>query len=177
MTKLAKYFGLQLRRCKKDPGLGESMEIENTHQVSLRADSRLIYHPRFANAEKTRIKAIVRTPDGRMVEMEGDLADGRSPLIRDLLGQYTRADIERFTDWEKSVLEAKQKVDRRAEEDRVLEEEREILHQAKAKALAMDEVQNCNDKRIKQKIRKSKNAFEIAAWISIALQQSLDTGD
>ena len=46
---------------------------DSAHKPRFTNDSLLVYQPRFANAERTRIKAIVRFKDERLVEMEAGL--------------------------------------------------------------------------------------------------------
>jgi hypothetical protein len=141
--------------------------------IRLQADSRLIYQPRFTNEERTRIRAIVRLKDDRLVEMEADVADSRSSLIRDAFLQYSREEIERFTVREEQVLSKKREIDLRIAEDQRIEEERQVTFLAKTKALEMPEVRDCGDPRIPRQIRRAKSAFEVAAWVSLALSRSL----
>ena len=65
--------------------------------IQLFNDSAEVFHPHFSNEKKTRIKAVVRLPDGSFREMEADLADSKSPFVRDVTAQYSMAEIEMFT--------------------------------------------------------------------------------
>ncbi|RZA07955.1 MAG: hypothetical protein EOP11_06310 [Proteobacteria bacterium] len=145
-----------------------------TKEIPMENHSLAVYQPRFTDAQKTKIKGIVRLPDGKILEMEGLKADRRSAFIQDVLSQYTEAEIESFTEREKKFLAQKEKIAAQATEDMRLMEEREITFQAKAKALELPEVINCPDKRVGRKIRKSKSAFEVAGWLAVAFVKSLE---
>ncbi|MBI3507543.1 MAG: hypothetical protein HY059_22130 [Proteobacteria bacterium] len=142
--------------------------------IQLDPDSMIVYQPRWVGEGKTRIRAIVRGPDGRFGELEVNVDSKRSSLLRDILCQYSEAEIDAFTSREARVLETARRVSEETAEDKRLAEEREIAFQAKTKALALDEVKNCPDPRVLRKIRKSKSAFEVAGWLAVAFIKSLE---
>lgn len=148
--------------------------IQSNDQIPMENHSLGVYQPRYTDPQKTRIKAIVRLPNGKFVEMEAAKSDHRSDLIRDVFSQYSEAEIESFTERERKFQEQKDKLAAQAAEDHRLMEEREIAFQAKAKALELPEVVNCPDKRVARKIRRSKSAFEVAGWLAVAFMKSLD---
>lgn len=144
--------------------------------IQLTPDSRIVYQPRYANAEKTAIRAIVRGPDGRLTEMEARRdAVPKHPMIRDVFLQYTEADLDRFTELEAKVTEAKRRLDQRVAEDKARQAEKDVTFLAKTKALELPEVAACKDPRIARKIRRAKSSFEVGAWVTLALLQSLES--
>lgn len=147
------------------------------NEAVFESNSMLIYSPRFIDESHQRIRAIARLSDGRILELEGDRSETKSDFIRDIFLQYTEDEIAKCTAREKRRIELKQKVDEQSERDHQTLEENEITFQAKAKALALHEVQNCTDKRVIRKIRKSKSAFEVAGWLAVAFMKSLEMED
>jgi len=65
------------------------------------------------------------------------------------------------------------RVDARVDEDRARKSDLQLTFLSKAKALELAEVKNCPDPRIATKIRKAKSAFEVGAWVTLALLKSL----
>src|SRR5690348_13803129 len=106
-------------------------ENDAAFEIRFIPDSLLVYHPRYANPERTRIRAIVRLKDERLIEMEADIADPLSPLIRDVFFQYSREQIEWLTQREAEALRKKHEIEQRALEDKLREEEREVTFHAK----------------------------------------------
>lgn len=148
--------------------------MQTKKNIQLEADSFLIYQPRYVDEKKTRIKAIVRLPNGQIMEMEANRADTKSTLIRDIFSQYSAEEIELFSAREQQVVAQKVRIETQAAEDRRLEEEREVTFQAKTKALEIPEVKDCPDPRVARKIRKARSAFEVAGWLAVAFLKSLD---
>ena len=148
------------------------------NEILLSPDSRLVFQPRWANAEKTAVRAILRGPDGRLTEMEGRLGtQPKHPLVRDTFAQYSPADLDRNTEHEARVLEAKRKLDQRVVEDKAKQADKDVNFLAKTKALELPEVIACKDPRVARKIRKARSPFEVGAWVTVALLQSLELGE
>lgn len=135
----------------------------------------IIYQPRFIDEGRTQVRAIARLVDGRILELEGDRREEKSDFIRDVFAQYSESEIIAFTERERQTAQLKAAVDEQSAMDRAHAEENELTFQAKAKALALPEVQNCTDRRLSRKIRKSKSAIEVAGWIAVAFMKSLDS--
>lgn len=151
------------------------MSDEKQELMQFSPDSCLIFQPRYATPDKSVIRAIVKKHNGKLVEMEARRDSvPLHPMIRDAFIQYSEADIERFTELEARVLEAKIRRDRRVAEDRAQQAEIGVTFLAKTKALELPEVMSCKDQRVARKIRRARSAFEVGAWVSVALLQSLE---
>ena len=144
-------------------------------EVRLSPDSPYIYNPRFLGEDMRRIKAIVRLPDGRIVEMEGDREDQSSRFINEVFVQYSMEEIITHTARENKITEHMQHLRKRLEEDRKIEAEREATVQAKMRALEIPEVKDCPDVMISRNIRRAKSSVEVMAWTAIALLKSTST--
>lgn len=140
-------------------------------KIHLGPDSLVIYQPRYTDASKKRIKAIVRMPDGKLTEMEADKADSRAALIRDVMFQYSEVELEMFTHREFCILEKLRQLNARIAEDKKRDTEREETFQAKAKALALPQIREHKDKAVRQKIRRATSAFEVMALTVAALTE------
>lgn len=157
------------------------METQNTQievgigTMHFGPDSLVVYHPRYTDASRTKIKAIVRMQDGALVEMEANKADQQAGLIRDVRLQYSEAEIEMFTHREFCVLEKMRELNHRMMEDKKKTEEREEIFQAKAKALALQQIRDHKDPEIRRQIRRASSAFEVMALTVAALTVKLDT--
>lgn len=147
-----------------------------TDTIHLGPDSLVVYHPRYADPTKKRIKAIVRRLDGTFAELEAERDDERSGLIRDVFAQYSEAEIEMFTHRENCVLEKLRLVNERQAEDRRIAAEREDTFQAKAKALALPQIRNHHDEQLLRAIRRATSAFEVMALTVAALTQAQPAG-
>ena len=137
--------------------------------MHLGPDSLVIYQPRYTDANKTRIKAIVRMPDGKLTEMEADKSDARAALIRDVFSQYSEAELEMFTHREFCILGKLRELNQRMIEDKKKTDEREEVFQAKAKALALPQIRDHQDKEVRGSIRRASSAFEVMALTVAAL--------
>lgn len=140
--------------------------IETIH---LGPDSLVVYHPRYTDASKKRIKAIVRQPDGTLVEFEADRNDDRAGLILDVFCQYSEAEIEMFTHREFCIQQKMGELNERAIEDRRIAAEREETFQAKAKALAMPQIRDHQNPQVRRDIRRAHSAFEVMALTVAAI--------
>lgn len=152
---------------------GAETSLNSLQKFRFSPAAAIVYQPRFTDQNRKKIKAIIKTADGRLKEFEGSTDPATSSLMRDVLGQYTVEEIEFFSQREWRMLEQKKEVDRQAAADQLVEEEREMTFQAKAKALEIPAVQNCTNQEIVRKIRRAKNPIEVAAWVSIALSESI----
>jgi hypothetical protein len=144
-------------------------------EIQLSPDSRVVYQPRWASADKKVVRAIVRAPDGKLTEMEGRLdAVPKHPLVRDVFLQYEEADLDRNSAWESRVLEVKRALDARLAEYKAKQAEKDVTFLAKTKALELPEVVACKDPRVARKIRKARSSFEVGAWVTVALLKALE---
>ena len=84
-----------------------------TDNMHLGPDSLVIYQPRYMDSTKKRIKAIVRMPDNKLVEMEANKDDSSAALIRDVLAQYSEAELEMFTHREMCISEKLRELNQR----------------------------------------------------------------
>jgi hypothetical protein len=141
-------------------------------QIEFGDDSVMVYQPRFANAERTKVKALIVLPNGQIKEIEKECADRSSKIVRDIFLQYTEAEILEFTEREQAVLAKKSASDARGLERQIREQEQAIVFQAKVNALDLPEVKNFADKNIARRIRKAKNPIEVAALVALVFQQS-----
>lgn len=154
----------------------KNVQLSIRERPRLSPDSPWVYHPRYSNAEKTRLRAIVRLPDGRITEVGADRSDTRSPLIRDIFAQYSEDEIAYFTTRHERMASAKQELDLRVNEDRRVNSVREATAAAKAQALEIPEIRNSNDPLIKRKIRTAKSTVEVNAWVAVALFEAKAEG-
>ena len=145
--------------------------------IQMSPDSPYVFHPRFANREKTRIKAILRLPDGRFTEMEVDRSDVRSPLLRDVFAQYTEEEIEMFTVRQLKVSEVRRQLDMRIAEDKALAEQRDATYHAKTEAFQIPAVNEEQNKDLKRRIRQARNVLEVTALTALALMNSKELPD
>lgn len=143
-----------------------------TETIHLGPESLVVYQPRYADAAKTRIKAIVRRLDGSFAELEAAKDDQTAGLIRDVFAQYSEGEIEMFTHRENCVLEKLRVRNERQAEDRRIAADREETFQAKAKALALPQIRNHADPAIVRGIRRASSAFEVIALTVAALTNS-----
>lgn len=143
-------------------------------QIQMSPDSPYVFQPRFANRERTRIKAILRLPDGRFTEMEVDRSDVRSPLLRDIFAQYTEEEIEMFTLRQLKVSDVRRQLDMRIAEDKAIAEQRDATYQAKSEAFQIPAVNHDDNKEIKRKIRQARNVLEVTALTALALMNYKD---
>jgi hypothetical protein len=152
--------------------MDKTVTIAVREQLQLSPDSPYVYHPRWSNAEKTKLRAIVRMPDGRLSEVEASRDDKRSPLLRDILAQYTEDEIQLFTDRHNLLAEAGRQRDQRMAEDRKAEAEREETARAKATALNIPAVRDLADKRFRSRILRARSPLEVSAWTALALMEA-----
>ena len=137
--------------------------------MQLFPDSPLIFHAHYMDEQKQRLRAIVRFPDGRFTEMEGNRSEETSAFIRDVFAQFTEAEIEANTARELALREAKEEIDRRAHEDREKEEARTALFRAKAQTLDIPDIKACADKELLVRIRKARSEAEVYTLAAMAL--------
>jgi hypothetical protein len=147
----------------------QTLDIRERIQMS--PDSPFVYQPRFVNPEKTRLRAIVRMPNGSLTEMEVDVNDVKSPVNRDIFAQYTQAELELFTERHTRMTAAKREMDQRIAEDKQLNEVRDAAYKAKAEAFQIPEIANMENQDLQRKIRMAKTATEVLAWTAVALSQ------
>lgn len=145
----------------------ETIEI-NPEKISLLPDSRLIYQPRFIDNQKSKIRAIVKFPDGTLREIEADRNDTHSPFIRDVFLQYSEAEIELFSHREQCVNLKLEEIAKREREDREHAEKMANLFKAKSEALQIEEVKN-SGKDLARRIRSAKSVTEVLALTTLAL--------
>ena len=143
--------------------------------MHLGPDSLVIYQPRYINAAKTRIRAIVRMPDGKLTEMEANKDDTAAALIRDVFCQYSEAELEMFTHREFCILDKLRILNQRMAEDKKITDEREEVFQAKAKALALPQIRDHKDNEVRRAIRRAGSAYEVMALVIIALTEKKET--
>lgn len=140
--------------------------------MHLGPDSLVVYHPRYIDAAKTKIKAIVRTQDGKLVEMEASKSDSSAGLIRDIFCQYSEPELEMFTHRENCILQKLHDLNQRMQEDKKITDQREELFQAKSMALALPAIKDHADKELKHKIRKANSTFEVMAIVVTSMVQN-----
>jgi uncharacterized membrane protein YqiK len=137
--------------------------------MQLFADSPAVFHPHYATEDRSRIKAIVRFPDGRLTEMDVSKKEEGSAFLRDVYAQYSEEDIEANTRRENRLRDLREENDRIAHEDREREEARAALFRAKAKTLEIPEVKACPDASLQARIRKARSEAEIYSLAALAL--------
>ena len=150
----------------------ESISLPLRESIQLSPDSVFVFHPRYANAEKTKVRALIRLNDGRFTEAETDIQDLRSPLRRDIFAQYTEDEIQYFTVRHHRLSEAKRLLDLRVLEDQKIASEREAVAQAKSQALSIPEVRDATDKTLRHRIRKAESVLEVTALTTMLLTMS-----
>lgn len=137
--------------------------------IVLREDSRIIYHPRYLDEEKSAIKAIVRFPDGSLRELEAAVDDDDSPLIRDVFLQYSTAEIEMHTHRESCLARSFRELESRAQEDQRRQAQMARLFEAKTEVLQIEAVKDCADRNLARQIRSAKTVAEVHSLAAYAL--------
>jgi len=144
--------------------------------VEFADDSVLIYQPRFTDQTKSRVIAIAKLPNGKLVEVEKDVADKTSSFVRDIFLQYSEEEILGFTAREAAVGEKKRATDERVAGRKQVEAQRAATFQAKVDALEMPEVKNFPDKNVIRRLRKASSPFEVSTLVLYILDKTLGAG-
>jgi hypothetical protein len=146
--------------------------LKYRRDIRFSPDSPLVFHPRYADADGKRLKAIVRLPDGRFTEMEADRGDLKSALRRDIFAQYSEEEILFFTQRHERMAAARQQTDRRVAEDRRKSQLQEDLYQAKEEATQLLTALLPPDPQALKAIRSSRTKLEVLAWAVRAVERA-----
>lgn len=141
-------------------------------KIDFSDDSVLVYQPRYTDESRTRVRAILVMPNGQLIETEKSVDDRESRFVRDIFLQYTEAEIWENTRRELVMLEKKRLASEELAARQAREAEKAMTFQAKVKALEMPEVRDFPDKRVSRRIRRAKSPFEVAALVTLVLQES-----
>lgn len=145
-------------------------------QFRFSPDSPLVFHPRFTNLEKTKIKTIVRLPDGRLTEMETDRDDLKSALRRDIFSQYTEEEILYFTRRHELMVAARQEADRRIAEDKQTFQAQEEMYKVKEEAAQLLASVLPEDKDLLKRVRAARTKTEVLALAVRAVMKAEEKG-
>lgn len=131
-----------------------------------------LYHPHYVGEDRKTIRALARFPDGRLSEVDAPVDQLESSFLRDVFAQYDLEDLERNTEIERRLAEARDEVEKLRHEDKQRDDERAELHKAKSKTLEIPEVKACGDEEILSRIRKARSAAEVYSFAALALLKS-----
>jgi len=149
--------------------------LKSYHDIELAEDSVLVYQPRFIDDARTRVAAIVRLPNGQLLEVEKSYDDLESRFVRDIRLQYSNEEILEFTLRENALLAIKEQVEKKAEERRLQLENEAQTFRAKAQAFEIEDVKNFSDKTVIRRLRKAQSPLEVAAIVSFILGKSFQS--
>ena len=136
-------------------------------------DSVIIYQPRYTDESKSRVRAIVKLPNGKLIEIEKESKERSSSFVRDIFLQYSDEEIMEFSKREQLVSEKKRIADQRASENDLREKKRAATFQAKVDALEIPEVKNFSNKDVLRRLRRARSPFEVSALVVYILDRSI----
>lgn len=134
--------------------------------------------PFWENYQKDRItaKLIVTHEDGKETSSTATVskykADGSiNPDFQDIIDQNTIEVINQNTKDREDRHRRRREGEKKAQEERVQAQKLEHLFNAKLEVFQIEEVKNSKNRKLKAKIRKSKNIFEMQAYLSLLIQE------
>ncbi len=148
-------------------GVSKSIEISR-EKIRLTPGSPALIYPHYADEKKNRIRVITKFPDGRLNEMVVNCADQASVILRDLMDQYSPAEIEMNTLRENCVREIRAEHEQMLQEDKKAVARREALFQAKSEAMEIQEVLESASQGVPDRIRKAKTPTEVYSLVALA---------
>lgn len=138
-------------------------------------------HPFWENYQKDRItaKLIVKHEDGKETSSTAtvskyDAQGNINPDFQEIIDQNTIEVIE------KNSREREERHKKRREEGKRVEKERdqarklEALFNAKLEVFEIETIKNSKNRKLKAKIRKSKNQFEMMAYVAMLIKEEYD---
>ena len=145
---------------------------------SLDPDLPLIQNPHFTNNAQTEMACTLIRPDG-MVMIERNIpADEKHPLFRDIMNQFTEAEIATNTKRQVAIQNAQNDARKQQEKDREREKIRQELWDTKSKFMEMDMVKNSSEKILKRNLRKATTPYEAMAFgVAILVKESDKQGE
>lgn len=150
-----------------------SKSIDTSGELRIAEKTPAFYHPIFTNDKRNQVKAIVQKEDGTLGFIFIDVTQSESQQAKDLFNQYSSEEVEKNTHREVMILRTKAKIQQQLLEDRKIDQEREMLFQAKTSAFNIEEVKNHPNPILRNKIRGANSLFEVGAWVNVALQDAL----
>ena len=140
---------------------------------SLDPDLPIIQNPHFTNNARTEMACTLIRPDGMAMIEKNIPTDKNHPLYRDIMNQFTEAEIETNTKRTISIqnahAEAQKEKNKEIERDKVRQE----LWDTKSKFMEMDMVKNSDEKLLKRNLRKATTPYEAMAYgVAILVKES-----
>ncbi len=148
-------------------GIAAPIEISR-EKIRTNPGSPALIYPHFIDERKTKIRVITKFPDGRLNETVVNCGDAGSLILRDLMDQYSVAEIEMNTLRENIVRELRQEHEKLLQEDKQAVARREALFLAKSEAMEIKEVQSSADQGIPEQLRKAKTVTEVYSLVALA---------
>lgn len=134
--------------------------------------------PFWENYQKDRItaKLFVIHEDGKETSSTATVskykADGSiNQDFQEIINQNTEELINKNTKEREDRHKKRREGEKKAHEERVQAQKLEQLFNAKLEVFQIEEVKNSKNRKLKAKIRKSKNIFEMQAYLSLLIQE------
>ena len=133
----------------------------------------VIQYPHYTNNARSELGCLLIIPDGMVVQEKAIKADKNNPLFRDILAQFTEAEIDTNTKREIQIASSRDKAMQSIKEDEEREKTRHELWEVKSSFMDLDVVKNSDEKLLKRQIRKATNYFEAFAYgVAVIVKES-----
>lgn len=138
-------------------------------------------HPFWENYQKDRItvKMVIKHRDGKETSSTATVskynAKGEvNKDFQDIIDQNTIETIDKNTEERLERHKRRREESKRADKERQQAQKLNDLFNAKLEVFEIDLVKNSKNRKLKAKIRKSKNAYEMQAYLSMLIKEEYD---
>ena len=138
-------------------------------------------NPFWENYQKDRItvKLVVEHEDGKQTASTATVAkfdrNGKvNPDFEEIIAQNSIEIIDKNTKERQERHKQRREEGRRADKEREQAKKLEFLFNAKLEVFEIDTVKNSKNRKLKAKIRKSKNQYEMMAYLAMLMKEEYD---
>ena len=138
-------------------------------------------HPFWENYQKDRItaKLIIKHEDGKETSSTATVgkyaSDGSIHKdFNDIIEQNSLEIIDTNTKAREDRHKQRRADEKKAQKERIQSQKLEHLFNAKLEVFEIVEIKNSKNRKMKAKIRKSKNKYELMAWTTMLMKEELD---
>lgn len=138
-------------------------------------------NPFYRDDKKEKITAILVTEfengkkENKQLQFDKFMSNGEiEPLYEKIMNEIGDEKITKNTE-ERKIKKEKERLEQTSQkEQKEKAKNLETLFDMKLKAFEIPEVKECTDRKLRSRLRSSKNEYEMIAYISIIMQKSME---